>query len=118
MSDTAAALADGVLGPLARLLGEMQAAGVADPGRVVRAALAAGENAVKNPLLAWAAGVDPTAILWGHDVRTVLVVADVLGDRTATAHAIEVALDVAALAPIVSPDTLRGGGFRASAPGS
>jgi hypothetical protein len=94
MSDTAAALADGALGPLARLLEEMQAAGVADPGRVVRDALAAGENAVKYPLLAWLAGVEPVAILWAYEVHTMLIVANVVGDEAATARAIEMALDV------------------------
>jgi hypothetical protein len=97
MSDTAAALADGVLGPLARLLGEMQAAGIADPGRVVRDALAAGEHAVQCPLLAWANGVDPLAILWAADVRRVLVVGNVVGNEAATARAIDVALDVCKL---------------------
>jgi hypothetical protein len=94
MSDIATALADSVLGPLARLLAEMQTAGVADPGHVVREALAAGENAVKYPLLAWGSGVEPVTILWARDVHTMLIVANVVGDEAATAHAIEVALDV------------------------
>ena len=64
---------------------------------VVRDALAAGEEAVRWPLLAWGAGVDPLAILWAADVRRVLVVADVLGDAAATARAVHMALDVVAL---------------------
>ena len=94
MNDIGAALSDGVLDPLARLLNEMRAAGVADPLRVVREALAAGEGAVRWPLFAWGAGVNPVAIHWAYEVRTVLVVADVLGDAAATARAVEVALDV------------------------
>lgn len=85
-----------MLGPLVRLLAEMQKAGVADPGRVVRAALAAGEEAVRWPLLAWG-GVDPVAIHWAYEVRAVLIVADVLGNPVATARAIAVALDMLAL---------------------
>jgi hypothetical protein len=97
MSETSAALADGVLDPLARLLREMRAAGITDPGHVVRASLAAGKHAVKYPLFAWGAGVDPLAILWAADAQRVLVVADVVGDEAVTARAIEVALDVVAL---------------------
>jgi len=47
MSDTGAALADGVLDPLASLLGETQAASVGDPARVVRDVFTAGEEAVR-----------------------------------------------------------------------
>ena len=94
MSDLGAALADGVLNPLARLLGEMQAAGVPDPPRVIRAALAAGEHAVTHPLLAWGAGVDPIAILWATDVRRVLIVANVVDSEPTTIRALEVGLDV------------------------
>jgi hypothetical protein len=89
-----AGLADGVLDPLARLLGEMQAARVGDPARVVREVLTAGEDAVRWPLFAWAAGVNPVAILWAYDVRRVLVVRNVVGNEAATARAIEVGLDV------------------------
>ena len=62
---------------------------------MVREALAAGE-VVRWPILAWIAGVDPQAILWGPAVWVVLVVANVVGDAGATRHAIEMALDVAA----------------------
>jgi hypothetical protein len=73
-----AGLTDDVLDALAHLLGEMQTAGVADPARVVRAALAAGEDAGKYPLLAWLGGVESVAILWAADVRRVLIVGDVV----------------------------------------
>jgi hypothetical protein len=97
MNEIGAALADGILGPLGRLLSEMRAAGVADPPRAVRDALAAGENAVQWPLLAWGAGINPIAIMWAPEVRIVLVVANVVGDAEATGRAIGMALDVVAL---------------------
>jgi hypothetical protein len=97
VSEIGAALADGVLDPLARLLNEMRAAGVADPPRVVRDALAAGENAVTWPLLAWGAGLSPVAIMWAPEAQIVLVVANVVGDVEATGRAIGMALDVVAL---------------------
>jgi hypothetical protein len=97
MSEIEAGLADGVLEPLARLLGEMRAAGIQDPASVVRAALEGGEAAVKWPLFAWGAGINPVAVMWAREVRVVLVVADHVGDLEATARAIDMALDLVAL---------------------
>ena len=64
---------------------------------MVRDALAAGENAVKYPLLAWGEGINPMAIRRMGDVWTVLVVGNVIGDAAATRRAMEMGLDVVAL---------------------
>jgi hypothetical protein len=97
VSEIHAALADVALDWLAHLLGDMRAAGIADPARVVRQAVAAGEEGWRWPLIALARGADPLAVLWAGDVRVVLGVITVPGPPDAAAHAVSTALDILAL---------------------
>ena len=90
------ALADSVLEPVEHLLAEMRDAGISNPGLVVRAGIGAGEVIWRAPLFAWGAGVNPMALLWANEIQRVLVCANVIGDATATARSVVVALDVVA----------------------
>jgi hypothetical protein len=63
VSEIHATLADVALDRLEHLLADRRAAGIADPARVVRHAVAAGEEGWRWPLIALALGADPLALL-------------------------------------------------------